>query len=84
MATHGKKYQEAVKLIERTKAYALLRGIRGEASSDIDSIVDVILRISQLVTDFSEIYELDINPLTAYEESKGCLALDVKIIIKHE
>jgi len=75
---------DAVKMIEQTRAYTLLRGIRGEVSSDIDSIVNVILRISQLVTDFCEINELDINPLTVYEESKGCLALDVKITIKHE
>jgi len=73
--------RDAVEMIKQTKAYTLLRGVRGEAVSDIDSIVDVLLRISQLVTDFSEINELDINPLIAYEEGKGCLALDVKITI---
>ena len=73
--------REVVEMIEQTKAYTLLRGIRGEARSDIDSIIDVILRFSQLVTDFNEINEIDINPLSVYEEDKGCLCLDVKITI---
>jgi acetyltransferase len=68
-------------MIQETKAYTLLRGIRGEKSSDIDSVVDVMLRISQLVMDFREINELDINPLFVYETGKGCIALDVKMTI---
>jgi acetyltransferase len=71
---------EAVAMVQKTKAYTLLRGIRGERGSDITAIVDSILRVSQLVTDFNEINELDINPLFVYE--KGCMALDVKITIK--
>mgnify|MGYP005860213325 CR=1 FL=1 len=54
--------------------------MRGEKPSDMDSIVDVILRVSQLSQDFKIIDELDINPLFAYE--KGCLALDVKITLE--
>jgi acetyltransferase len=73
--------QNAIGMIHETKAYTLLRGIRGEASSDIDSIVDVMLRISQLVTEYSEISELDINPLFVYKQSQGSSALDVKITI---
>ncbi len=71
-------------MIEETKAYTLLRGIRGESSADIDAVVDVMLRVSQLVTDFTQINELDINPLFVYERGKGCLALDVKMTIKPE
>lgn len=71
---------EGVEMIRETKAYTLLRGIRGEKSSDIDSVVDTLLKVSQMVTDFPEINEMDINPLFVYE--KGCMALDVKITIK--
>ena len=74
--------QSAREMVEETKAYTLLRGIRGEPRSDIDSVVDVLQRISKLVTDFPEINELDINPLFVYEEGKGCLALDIKMTIK--
>jgi acetyl coenzyme A synthetase (ADP forming)-like protein len=76
--------ESAWAMIEETKAYTLLRGIRGEPSSDIDAVVDVMLRVSQLVTDFTQINEMDINPLFVYERGKGCLALDVKMTIKPE
>jgi acetyltransferase len=59
----------------------LLKGVRGEAPSDISAIEDTILKISQLVTDFPNIVELDINPAFAYEKGKGVSAVDVKITI---
>jgi len=71
----------ASEMITETKSYALLRGVRGEPSSDINSIIDVILRVSQLSMDFKEISEIDINPLFVYERGKGSLALDVKITV---
>ena len=70
-------------MITETKSYALLRGMRGEPRSDIESIVDVILRVSQLSMDFKEISEIDINPLFVYESGKGSLALDVKITVTY-
>ncbi len=72
--------EEARQMVRETKAYTLLRGIRGEAASDIDSVTDTLLKVSQMVTDFPEINEVDINPLFVYE--KGCMAIDVKITIK--
>lgn len=75
--------REAYSMIMETKAYNLLKGFRGEAPSDIDSIVDVLLRVSKLVLDFKEIAELDINPLIVYEKGKNSLALDVKIILTY-
>jgi acetyltransferase len=72
--------KEAFDMLSKTKAYRLLKGIRGEKPSDIDSIIDVVLRVSQLSQDFKMINEMDINPLFAYE--KGCLALDVKITLE--
>jgi acetyl coenzyme A synthetase (ADP forming)-like protein len=73
---------DAADLIMETKIGSLLRGVRGEAPSDIASIEDTILRISQLVTDFEEIVELDINPAFAYQKGKGISAVDVKITIE--
>ena len=48
--------------------------------SDIEAVLDVLLRLSQLVNDFPEIVELDINPLLAFV--KGYSAVDIKITIK--
>jgi acetyltransferase len=72
--------KEAKMLIEKTKIHNLLQGVRGEPPSDIEAIIDVLLRLSQLVNDFPEIVELDINPLLVF--IKGYSAVDIKITIK--
>ncbi|MEM2387469.1 MAG: acetate--CoA ligase family protein, partial [Candidatus Bathyarchaeia archaeon] len=73
--------RKAYEMIMETKAYTLLRGFRGEPPSDIDSVVDALLRVSRLVMDFKEIVELDVNPLFVYEKGKNSLALDIKITL---
>ena len=73
--------QEAREMIEETRAYTLLKGIRGEPSSDVAALVETILRVGQLVWDFPQIVEMDINPVIVYEEGNGCIALDVKITL---
>ncbi|MFX0010815.1 MAG: acetate--CoA ligase family protein [Candidatus Hermodarchaeota archaeon] len=70
---------DAAELLQRTKIFSLLQGVRGEVSSDINAILEVLLRLSQLVNDFSEIMELDINPLLSF--IKGYSAVDIKITI---
>ena len=65
-----------------TKAYSLLLGVRGEPPSDIEAVEDVLLRITQLVNDFDDIVELDINPLIAFAEGEKYSAVDIKIAIK--
>jgi acetyltransferase len=73
---------EALEMVQRTRAYTLLRGVRGEKSSDIDSLVDTLVRTSYLVTDVPEILDIDINPLFVYERGKGCMAVDVKVTLE--
>ncbi|MEM0240427.1 MAG: acetate--CoA ligase family protein [Candidatus Nezhaarchaeales archaeon] len=70
---------EALEMIMETKAYALLRGFRGSPLGDIDAVVDVLLKVSTLCTEFKEIQEIDINPLFVYEKFKGCIVVDAKI-----
>ncbi len=74
--------REARDMINEIRSYHLLRGVRGEPPSDLDAIVDTILRVSQLVTDFPEIVEMDINPLTVYEAGKGALAVDMRFVLE--
>ena len=64
------------------KAVKILQGYRGEAPRDILKIKECLQRLSQLVTDFKEIDELDINPLLVYEEGKGALVLDARFLLK--
>jgi len=53
---------EAMQMLKGTRSYALLTGARGQAAVDLESIAIGLQRISQLVTDFPQIQELDINP----------------------
>ncbi|MDP3011258.1 MAG: acetate--CoA ligase [Candidatus Hydromicrobium sp.] len=73
--------QVAREMVEEIKTIKLLKGIRGEDPSDIDSIIEIILRVSQLVTDFPEIIEMDINPLFVKKQGEGSIAGDVRIRI---
>ena len=73
---------DAREMIEEIKAIKLLKGARGAKPSDINSIVEILLKISQLVTDFPEIMEMDINPLFVKAEGLGSIAGDVRIRIK--
>lgn len=74
--------EDAMDMLRELKSYWLLLGARGEPSADIDAVIESVLRISQLVTDFPEINELDINPLRVMEEGKGCLAADARIVLE--
>ena len=76
--------QEAEKMIESIKAIKLLKGIRGEAPSDLAAVADSLQRLSQLITDFPEIEEFDINPLLVLERGKGVRVVDVRIGLKKQ
>jgi acetyltransferase len=76
--------EEALQMIERTKSYKLLRGSRGEEPVDIGAIVENIQRLSQLVTDFPEIEEIDLNPLMVGHEGDGAFVVDARIVISRE
>ena len=67
----------AYEAMSRTRVYRLLRGYRGLAPVNLDAIALTLIKISQLVIDFAEIVELDINPLLADEY--GVIALDARI-----
>lgn len=71
--------EEATQMVHSIKALSLLKGVRGEKPSDINAIVDSLQLLSQLVTDFPDIGEIDINPLLVLEEGKGVRTLDVRI-----
>ncbi len=73
--------EDALEMIKSVKAYRILKGIRGEPMSDIDSLVKVLLRFSQFCMDFPEVLEADLNPVRVFEDGKGCCALDFKMTI---
>jgi len=74
--------REAEDMIDELRGAPILKGARGMKPSDIPSVVDALLRISQLLGDFPEIQELDINPLRVFSLQEGCMALDARMILK--
>ena len=76
--------KSALEMIQETKAYRLLRGVRGGKELDIEAVSDAILRIAQLSLDFKGLLELDINPIVVYPKGEGISALDVKMTILKE
>lgn len=73
--------QEAEDMIKEIKAHALLDGVRGESPADKHALLEAILRIGQMVQDFPEIAELDINPFMLYRDGQGGIAIDMRLIL---
>ncbi len=71
----------ATRMIESIKTYPILAGTRGFKPVDLQLLEDCLLRLSQLVTDFPEIKEIDLNPLLVYEQGLGGKVVDVRMII---
>ena len=71
----------AVGMIEQTRAWEILKGLRGRNPRDMDSIVDAMLRLGRLAEDFPEIEELDINPLFVLDQGKGSVIGDARMIV---
>jgi acetyltransferase len=76
--------QEAQEMLREIRTHALLDGVRGQPPADKAAIVDTLLRIGQLVTDFPEIVELDINPVIVYPEGQGAISIDMRLILSKD
>lgn len=74
--------REATRMIESVRTINLLKGVRGEKPHDLGAIKESLQRLSQLITDFQEIEELDVNPLLVLEDGKGVRAIDIRISLK--
>jgi acetyltransferase len=72
----------AESMITGIKAYRLLEPFRGQPARDKNSIKECIQRLSQLVTDFADFEEIDINPLLVYHEGEGAVAIDARILLR--
>ena len=74
---------DAEEMIDEVKGSVLLGGYRGREKGDVEGIIDVILKVSQLAMDLrGEVMELDINPLIVLEEGRGVKAVDALIVKK--
>ena len=69
----------AMRMIEDTKIYKLIKGYRGMPSADITSIQFLLYKFSYLIMDFPQIEEIDINPFGVDE--RGGVVLDAKVLL---
>jgi len=74
--------EEAKEMLVKTRTYKMLKGVRGEEGVDIDALAEGLQRLSQLVTEFSQIQELDINPYIVGPEGTTPIAVDARISVE--
>lgn len=72
----------AQRLLEQTKVYKALKGVRGRASVNIDQLKRVLIRFARLVVEQPWIKEIDINPLLG--SSERLLALDARVVLHND
>ncbi|MFH1715989.1 MAG: acetate--CoA ligase family protein [Planctomycetota bacterium] len=74
--------EEARQMLVNTRTYKMLKGVRGEEGVDIEAIAEGLQRLSQLVTEFPEIQELDINPYIVGPEGTTPIAVDARMSVE--
>jgi acetyl coenzyme A synthetase (ADP forming)-like protein len=71
--------EDALSMLDGIQAAEMLKGVRGSDPVDRETLADMIVRVSQLVNDFPEISEMDLNPVFATKD--GATAADVRIVV---
>src|SRR5262249_9736604 len=69
----------ARRLMERTQIHHALEGVRGPSGVDLGALETLLVRFSQLLCDFPQIREVDLNPLLA--SPQRILALDARVLL---
>lgn len=70
---------QAYQMLQDLKSWQLLLGMRGKEQRDIHALADIVVRVSQMVSECSQITELDINPVLV--GSKEIVIADVKVVV---
>jgi acetyltransferase len=73
---------EAKQMLINTRTYKMLQGVRGQEGVDIDAIAEGLQRLSQLVTEFPQIKELDINPFVVGPQGTIPIAVDARMSVE--
>ncbi|HXO69546.1 MAG TPA: acetate--CoA ligase family protein [Bradyrhizobium sp.] len=70
---------DALSMLDGIQAHEMLKGVRGSDPANRDAIADIVVNVSQLITDFPEISEMDLNPVFATKSD--AIAADVRIVV---
>jgi len=71
--------RDARQMIREIKGFPVLEGFRGQEPADLESLEDLLLRLSEFIEAHPEIEELDLNPVFAYKD--GAVAVDARIVM---
>ena len=74
--------EDAKQMLMNTKTYHILKGVRGQEGVDLEAIAEGLQRVSQLVTEFPEIKEMDINPYVVGAPGTTPIAVDARISLE--
>lgn len=74
-------YDDGLSMLDGIAAAEVLKGVRGAEPANREALASMIQRVSELVSDFPEISELDLNPVFA--SANGAVAADVRIVVDH-
>ncbi|MGW8209133.1 MAG: acetate--CoA ligase family protein, partial [Syntrophobacteria bacterium] len=72
---------EARKMFGEIRGSQLLKGVRGQQPGDLEALINIVQRISQLVCDLPQIQELDLNPIKVLPKGQGCLVVDCRMVL---
>lgn len=75
---------DAHDMVRSVKAYQMLEGWRGSQHADIESIEELLLRISALVENHPQILEMDLNPVKVLAQGEGYLVVDGRILVSSD
>ena len=71
--------EDAISMLDGIQAAEMLKGVRGSEPVNREALAALIVRVSELISDFPEISEMDLNPVFA--TAKGAIAADVRIVV---
>jgi acyl-CoA synthetase (NDP forming) len=71
--------EDASQMIRSIKGFPVLSGTRGEKPADVDTLGDILQRLSNLASDFPAIDEMDLNPVLVFEKGRGAVAVDARM-----
>lgn len=71
--------EDALSMLDGIQAAEMLKGVRGSDPVDREALAKLIVGVSELVSDFPEISEMDLNPVFATKDS--AIAADVRIVV---
>jgi acyl-CoA synthetase (NDP forming) len=74
--------EDAMAMVRSIKGYPILEGTRGEKPADTEAVVDILLRLSELGTDFPRLDEMDLNPVFVFPKGSGATVVDARIKLK--